>query len=254
LKDLVSPLLLFLVAQIAVLAGLAGFSGRKRSRVRGMLLLFLAVMTAGLAALSTPRVAGCLERSLEMGLSGDAADVPDYIVVLAGGYLQGPSPDEDVLVVETTRRVLAAVSWWKESRASKLVFSGASTYRTARPAERLPQLMAETAGTHGVPAEDILLESVSTNTREHPLGILALPGITARSSIGIVTSAFHMRRAHREFRRHFSSIQMRPAPPRPVPPGWRGLIPDGYSLQHSALYLQEWAGIAWYALLGGAGH
>ena len=57
-------------------------------------------------------------------------------------------------------------------------------------------------------------------------------------------AAFHMRRAYWEFRRHFSSIQMRSLPLRPVPVGWRGLVPNGYSLQHRTLFLQEWAGIA----------
>jgi len=243
-------LLWFLVFQLGGLVFFAYCAWRKESRLWRMVWTIMAFTTAGLAALSTPLVTRGLELSLSINQNEQGMVSLEYVFVLGGGYLPGHTPVQDVLGTESVRRVLTAVMWWRDHRGATLVFCGVSGDTAIRPAERLPRLMAEMASFYGVPETHILLESVSRNTREHPQAALTLPGISTDSSIGIVTSGWHMRRAYREFSRYFTTIQIRSVSPNPVQAGWRGLIPNINSLQSSGVYLQEWIGMAWYVLRG----
>ncbi len=220
------------------------------SRVWKLIWLLLVLSLLGLGMLSTPLVSRGLERSLSITISDQGGMcAPAYIFVLGGGYLPGASSDQDVLVVESSRRVLTAIAWWREYPQAKLVFSGASGEIKNRPNNRLAQLMAETAMCHGVPESHLLLEGSSKNTREHPIKALQLPGITSKTQIGLVTSGWHMRRAQREFRRYFSAIRIHPVPLSSYSAGWQNFIPNSDALGSSITFLREWVGLIWYAVL-----
>lgn len=216
---------------------------------RKLIWMLLMISLVGLGALSTPSVSRSLERSLSHAVNNQEGNAPTYIFVLGGGYLPGASLDQDVLVEESSRRVLAAIAWWREYPQAKLVFSGALGEIKNRPNDRLVQLMAETAMCHGVPKSHLVLEGSSVNTREHPIKALELPGITSKTQIGLVTSNSHMRRARREFSRYFSAILIHPVPLSSYSVGWQDFIPNPDSLGASTIFLQEWVGIVWYAVL-----
>ncbi|MDD4907503.1 MAG: YdcF family protein [Candidatus Omnitrophica bacterium] len=249
MKQFVDPLLWFILLQLACLAVLRARCWMKISGAwkSAWTLLFLSLL--GLAALSTPLACHSLERSLSVAVNDQGTSAPTYIFVLGGGYIPGASLDQDVLTVESARRVLTAVSWRSGYPQAKLVFAGTSGKIKNRSNERMAQLMSETAICHGAPKSHLLLESNSRNTQEHPARALEIPGITPETPIGVVTSNWHMRRAQREFRRYFSSVRINPVAAGAYSTNWLDIIPNSGSLQTSAIFLQEWVGSSWYNML-----
>jgi uncharacterized SAM-binding protein YcdF (DUF218 family) len=220
--------------------------GRSRSLLWALLLLTLL-----LAIVSTPLSRKELEASLMLAPTSNSAMAPAYIFVLGGGYLPGSLPDEDVLVVESQRRVLHAVMVWRRFPDARMVFSGASyEHEDARGSDRLPQLMGEAARDRGVPASVMLLEPRSRNTREHPVEALKIPGVTTTTPIAVVTSGWHMRRAQREFGRYFNQVISYPVPSMQHLWNWQDLVPDADALDANTTMLREWVALLWYAILG----
>ncbi len=252
MKPLVNPLFLFILLQIGCLIVLRYYCRVVWSRALKSVWLLLVLSLLGLGVLSIPLIS----RSFEYLLSVTAnerekeTEAPAYIFVLGGGYLPGASLDQDALVAESTRRVLAAIVWWRQYPQAKLVFSGTEKNIKNRPKNCLTRLMAKTAVCHGVPESQLLLESNSINTREHPIKALQLSGITPETRIGLVTSGWHMRRAQREFCRYFSSVRIHPVPFSSYFLGWQDFIPNSDALEASTAFLQECVGIIWYAMLG----
>jgi uncharacterized SAM-binding protein YcdF (DUF218 family) len=243
MKIIVSPFLWFLFLQGAGLLLLLRWGSVERSRTLIMLLL---VLTFLLTIISTPLSGNWLKNTLAVHSTENSTTPPVAIFVLAGDYLAGATSDEDVLGTESQRRVLHAVGIWRRYPDAILVFSG--TQGMLRP-ERLTQLMADVALCQGVPRSAILSEPRSTNTREHPIEALKLPGMTSTTSIGIVTSDWHIRRAEQEFRRYFQQVYTYPVSPLRGTQGLQSLMPTADSLDDNTTLIREWVGILWYKIL-----
>jgi uncharacterized SAM-binding protein YcdF (DUF218 family) len=237
-KSLTEPLLIVLIIAVpALLVSMRHRPARRSSAVALATLLMLAIF-------STRCTSELLERSLLIGDVTDGSE-PRVIVVAAGGLLDSVPV---ALSGSSESRVAAGVEWWRQHPKAILVMAGAD----ARPEGLFTatiELMRENAIRAGVPPSSILLEARSTNTREHALGLLRLPGVTPDTPIGVVTSDWHMRRTLREFRRHFKHVSSHAAETSSRPPihisDW---IPSSQSLRVSTRLLHEWLGIAWYAL------
>ncbi len=240
-KTLTQPLLVLLFFQIL---GLIFCWTRLRSRKGNALPLAavsLAVML--LAVFSMPIVGDLLLDSLSLHLPPGNM-TPEYVVVLSGGMEESTSPDLDVLSLETTKRVLSGVRYWKQHPSARIVMSGTSGGRNPG---RITELMAEVARSRGVPAASILREPNATDTSEHPIRLRALPGFAPTTRLAIVTSGYHERRAMTEFRRYFRFVV-----PAPVPyvhhrhlVDW---VPANRGLLNSTAAIQEWIGIVWYQI------
>jgi uncharacterized SAM-binding protein YcdF (DUF218 family) len=232
-KALTDPLLIALVVSITSIV--LAMRRSKNRRLLGIALIALLM----LSVISLPIAALVLERSLYVDAPGGA---PDVIVVPSGG-MSGRA-----LSGSSGARVVAAVDWWHEHPRARLVLSGADVHATG-PSTRTVQLMRELAIMKGVPPARTGLELESHNTREHAIQVRALPGITPETRIGVVTSAWHLRRALQAFRRQFRHVSGRGADPigfgQPVV---NDFLPSSDSLRTSTLMLHEWIGIAWYAL------
>ncbi|HEX8151704.1 MAG TPA: YdcF family protein [Thermoanaerobaculia bacterium] len=234
-KAFTDPLFVLLVAAIVSLL----FTMRHRAARRPAALALIALLI--LAALSTAVVASALVRSLEVDApAGQAA--PEVIVIAAGGS----SPD--VLSLSSESRLREGVAWWREHPRARLVMAGADLI-PGGTSPRTVRLMREAAIRAGVPPSRIELEVRSTNTREHPTGLLRLPGITRNTRVGVVTSSWHMRRTLREFRRHFANPIAHPTRRAPAEPFVvNDVLPSSRELWLSTVMLHEWIGLAWYAL------
>ena len=250
MKFLVNPLLWYLLVQSV---GLVALQRRTTGRSRGWLRALL-LLTLLLGLVSTPRFRAGLEASLQVPASASTAVAPAFIFVLGGGHVPGAIPDEDVLVKESQQRVLHGVAVWRKYPDARIVLSGAADQQGTRDADRLVQLMAETARSRGVPASAVLLEPRSRNTGEHPIQALRLPGVTQSLPIGVVTSGWHMRRARREFCRYFEHVQAYPVPVLAQPISSRDWLPDADSLGASTTLAREWVGMLAYAILTGPWH
>lgn len=247
-KFLVNPFAWCLLFQsLALYAVQRSLTSRRRA-----IALATFCVTLLLAVLSTPLSRAGLEASLMLA-PAPPTTAPAFIFVLGGGYLPGTTPEEDVLIPESQQRVLRGVALWGRYTGARMVFSGAADdYNGTRPADRLVQLMAETARSRWVPASAVVLEPRSHNTREHPVEALTLPGVLSSTPIAIVTSDWHMRRALREFCRHFQHVHAYPVPSATRPVVWQDIVPDAGALAANTVLLREWIGMLWYVILDGS--
>jgi uncharacterized SAM-binding protein YcdF (DUF218 family) len=121
-----------------------------------------------------------------------------------GFYLspQNPLQKADAIVAisggETQARTATAVQLYKEGWAPILIFSGAAADPTGPSNARA---MATVAESEGVPTTAILLDETSINTSENAINVAAIVGRNHLTSIILVTSPYHQRRAEIAFHR-----------------------------------------------------
>jgi len=243
-KTFTDPLLVLLALVILLLL----IGARKTTGIARRLVVTALLLTMLLWILSTPLVASALTRTLYVAPDNSTLS-PEVILIASGGMVRGPAPEYDMPSYASNVRLIAGVEWWRQHPTARLIIAGADTWPGGR-STRTIELMRELAMQRGVPPSSIELETWSTSTREHPIGLLKLRGITPDTRVGLVTSAWHMRRAAREFRLHFRNVIAHPAPTRRGGYGLyvNALLPDPASLDASTSALHEWIGSAWYAL------
>lgn len=121
----------------------------------------------------------------------------DVMIVLVGDTL-----DPYLIGRSSYWRSVYAVRAWKAGHFQKVIISG------ERPAS---QLMQEYLAFSGVPGAAILIEPASTTTRENALFTQRLLSGAAGSKV-LLTSDYHMFRAHRAFERVGLRVLPRPFP------------------------------------------
>lgn len=108
----------------------------------------------------------------------------DAIVAISGG--------------ETTSRTLGAIKLYDEGYAPTIIFSGAAQDpKSVSNAAAMRKIALET----GVPVSSILLEEDSVDTYENAQNVARIVKQNNISSIILVTSPYHQRRASIEFKR-----------------------------------------------------
>lgn len=239
-KTFTQPLFVLLVAAIF----LTVLSIRRSRGPRSPLLALLAVLGV-LWLLSTSLVAEAMTSAI--ALHSHPAEPPDVIEVLGGGSLYSDDPMLEALSYDSSLRVSAAVSVWRQHPGTPVIVAGGDTRPEGNPT-RTAELMRDRAVQLGVPPALITLETRSHDTREHPIYLRELSGITRATRVGVVTSSWHMRRALREFRRHFDVVLPYSLEYPSHPLNLNSLIPDAQALRQSTTIVHECIGIAWYAL------
>ena len=254
LKIFVNPLAWFFVLQLGVLVWLYFRHGSELSPIVRMVLSMLLCSLIGLIALSLPVTEAVLERSLVAMVNEEAKPpAPNYIFVLGGGFRLGNTPQDDFLNDACYQRVLTGAAFWREHPSATFVVSGTTIEYPMRSPERMAQLMVDAAESHGVPRAQMVTETHSINTREHPQEALKLPGVTPETPIAIVTSAWHMPRAKQEFSRYFTNVQTYSTAPVKNALDWQSFVPNASTLEGSTTYVREWVGMAWYAIVARVG-
>jgi uncharacterized SAM-binding protein YcdF (DUF218 family) len=136
-------------------------------------------------------------------LAGNPAGYPpgSVLVVLGGGVL-----GDDIMAWNSYLRSVFAVRNFRTGKIGKVVVTGGS--RSGKPAAFA---MSDWIRCHGVPNEDLYVETASQSTRENALAtrqlLNSLPGPKV-----LLTSDYHIFRA----RRVFARLNM-PVLPQPVP-------------------------------------
>lgn len=241
-KSLLDPVFLILLFMISGTICLL----LKKSKTTGLALLLLSILA--LYGLSIFPVSNRLCYYLEKDyLAKDRFEASklDVVVVLGGGITENETRDETALSWAASSRLLHAVQVFRRSGADYLMCSG---YGAGKRSEA--ETMALAAERLGVPKNKIVIDPLSRNTREHAIE-MNRKFDNKDLRIGLVTSAFHMKRSERAFRRYFPNVKPFPSdylydssPARPIS-DW---IPGAMSLYHSSMALKEMAGIAWYWL------
>jgi len=176
--------------------------------------------------------------------SFDFVDDLDIVVVLAGGCSGNKYVEEKYLLPQTSSRLFYAMQVFKKSNASKMVCSGASGKFVES------EIMAKAAVRAGIDSDRIKVDTKSSNTREH--AYLMSKQYDKDLKIGLVTSAYHMKRSETEFKKYFDNVN--PLPSEYLYVSHRlsvyTFLPRTTNLYKSFIAGREIVGIAWYRLNG----
>jgi uncharacterized SAM-binding protein YcdF (DUF218 family) len=129
----------------------------------------------------------------------------DAIVVLGGGTKNINALKNTFNTGIESLRLLHAVVVYNKTGGKYFVCSGKGSGRVSEA-----EVMARLAEKLGVPKEKIRIESNSKNTGENASELNKM-FVNKNMSIGLVTSAFHMKRSEREFKKYFNNVLPLPA-------------------------------------------
>ena len=171
--------------------------------------------------------------SLGTELAGPWNDPKGDTLIVLGG-----SATEDGVLSDTSYlRSRYALEAYRQGGFRKIVVSGGG-----EPAVAFP--MQDFLLCHGIPAEAIVLEPKSKSTRENALFTRELLATEPGTKV-LLTSDYHMLRAHRAFLKAGLMVEPRPIPDvRKRSTRWRGRWPAFLDL------MQEYCKIAYYRARG----
>jgi uncharacterized SAM-binding protein YcdF (DUF218 family) len=248
LKSFAAPIVWILALMVLGLV-LTRRPERKKRRMLGRFALFVGMFV--LFVLSTKPASDLLLCSLQHQYevpSDEVLSTLDVVAVLGGGMNEfggfGKVPEPSGVAYS---RVCNGVRVFKKSGAETLAFTGSGPEPGAKSEAEVMQALALE---FGVPGDRIVTETESLNTMENAaLLAKALPSAQPRR-IGLVTSALHMPRSVKVFRRYFPRDTIVPIPVNHLCfPDWgnpKSYIPSADTLARSSCAIHEWIGMIWY--------
>ncbi len=249
-KSIATPIIWVLALLVGGLL-LSMLSKRRHLQKAGWHSILLGVLA--LLVFSLNPVSNLLAYSLECRyapISAEDLGAIDVLVVLGCGvHPSGGLRAEAELDGPAYSRWYNGVTMFRESNAGLLAFCGGPSWKDT---ESEAEVMKAMAVRMGVPANKILIETQSRNTRENAARLAELLAAGQKRQIGLVTSATHMLRSEKVFRKQFPNDVIVPIPvnytyaPFHWTPG--SFIPSATALVKSTVALHEWIGIIWYSL------
>lgn len=227
-----------------ILSGAAGVILLKYSPRLGRM-----VLTATLALLyllSIPLIADALLRRLEAPSDSSLLEGTQAIVVLGGGtYYRAPEYGGDTVGRFTLARIRYA-AWLHRRTGKPILVTGGTPAGTGSP--EAVQMKAVLEEEFGVPVE--WTEEASGTTRENAYKSVEILGRHGISHIGLVTHAWHMPRAAREFEQAgFIVVPAATAYTTRYRTDLFAFLPAAAALQKSSLFFHEVIGMLWYRLV-----
>jgi len=217
--------------------------GKKKS---GVLILFLSIVL--LYGASIFPVANYLCYYLEkdyMKSQSDARQNIDVLVVLGGGAQDINSLNNTFPTEGTSARILSAIEVYNKKGAKYFVCMGKGSGKIPEA-----EVMARLAEKLGVPKEKIRVEAKSINTWDSAVDLNHMFA-NKNISIGLVTSASHMKRSEREFKKYFNNVVPFPANYYYASSAENVFVkyaPQTGSLSKTSLALKEIVGQLWYSV------
>jgi uncharacterized SAM-binding protein YcdF (DUF218 family) len=229
---------------IAVLLLIAFFSCVLSRHKNGALITFLSLIL--LYSVSIAPTAGYLCYYLEKDyINKPAAEVKklDIIIVLGGGTYDVDSLKNTFLSEATATRILSAVEFYNRTGARYFICAGKGTGRITEA-----EIMAQSAQKLGVPKEKIRMDARSRNTWEHAVELNKMFR-DKNMTLGLVTSAYHLKRSEKEFKKYFNNLTPLPADyfySSPAGPAAVRFIPQTRSFYKTSIAFNEIVGQWWY--------
>lgn len=242
-KSLLDPIAILTILALMALI----FTQKSRTPGKHKFILMIPLLLIYCASISPVANSICYlaeKEYLDENLSKDKTI--DIIVVLGGGLNKTGSVEGIMLSQQTSARVLKAVTEFNARSGKYLICSG-----RGRNSISEAEVMQRVAIGLGVPAAKIMLDALSDNTREHVVELNKLVR-DKNTTIGLVTSAYHMRRSEKEFKKIFPNIV-------PLPSDYLfssqslsfySILPLSENLVRFKIAFRELIGIGWYALRG----
>lgn len=242
-KGFIDPVFIIFILLVAAL--ILCFTGSKKKN--GILILVLGLAVLLLYGLSIAPVANYLAYSLEKKyFHVPSIKKPfDAIIVLGGGAHDIRALNNTFASETTAARLLHGVDVFNQYGANYFICAGKGDNRISEG-----KMMAQMALTLKVPGEKILIDAKSNNTWEHA-SELHKKFTNKNINIGIVTSAYHMKRAEKEFKKYFSNVVPLPTAYSYSSLGEKKLlkyIPQTAALSTTETMLKEIAGSIWYEI------
>jgi uncharacterized SAM-binding protein YcdF (DUF218 family) len=178
----------------------------------------------------------------------------DFGIVLAGVTIAEIEPNDRVYFQRGADRVIHAVQLYKLGKVRKLLVTGGSG-RLIDIGEREADDIKQAMVLMGVPEADIWVEADSRNTHESAVAVqelLTSKGITGANHL-LITSAFHMPRSERCFRKVGLAITPFPADFYSHPTKFHPdvlFVPKVGALNNWHILVKEWLGILAYWVAG----
>ena len=210
----------------------------KRALVLGICILFL---------LSIEPVSNlliyCLECQYKLPSDEVLSDL-DMVVILGGGAnIAGGFREHAEATGLTYARVFNGVRVYKQSGARTLALCGGGS----------AVVMKELARELGVEESKIITETKSGTTMENATELAKLLHPAEQRRIGLVTSALHMLRSEKTFKKQFPNDTIVPIPVNYIySPDWyyylKRFIPSASTFSKSNSAIHEWIGIVYYSI------
>jgi uncharacterized SAM-binding protein YcdF (DUF218 family) len=228
-----SPLILMML-----LVTYGVIKNKKRHIVAGLVLLY---------GSSTFLFADFLFKKLEgQGLKIEAKDAPqaDAIVVLSGMMIHVQGTKGPVSEWDDADRFFGGIDLYQAGKAPRLVFTGGFL-----PWEKTTQsegaVLKVLAQRFGIPEENISVSGEAQNTEQEAVAVRTLLN---NSKILLVTSAYHMPRAKRQFERQGFEVNAFPVDFKVRAQAFTpmDLLPDPRALRLTDVMVREWIGRIYY--------
>ncbi|MHC4489373.1 MAG: YdcF family protein [Planctomycetota bacterium] len=184
----------------------------------------------------------CLECQYKLPSDEVLSDL-DMVVILGGGAnISGGFREHAEANGLTYARLFNGVRIYKRSGARTLALCGGSE----------AEVMKELARELGVQESKIITETRSGTTMENAAELARLLPPAEQRRIGLVTSALHMLRSERTFKKQFPDDTIVPIPVNYIySPYWyysEGFVPSTSTLLKSNYAIHEWIGIVYYSI------
>jgi len=198
---------------------------------------------------ATPAVSAALLRSLEPAVPAAEAVVPaalrEHTALVVLGSNVGPAvegiPPRERLDSAGRARTQGAARWYHLTQPAAVIVTGIGPASEPRASA---EAMADALASAGVPRARIWLEARATNTRENARYSVELGRSRGVDRFVVVTSAVHMRRSLREFRR--AGVEPVGAPVEYLGASFGGLvdlIPTAFSMARTQQCVHEFLGM-----------
>ena len=249
LKKIIAPLLYpFTLITGLLTAGLilAWFT-RKQQGSRRLITIGVALLLLFSYAVVPDFSLGLLEKQYSPLMSVHQAETIRWVVVLGGGIISDPRlPSTGQISNASLARLVEGIRIYQMCPGSKLLLSGGGVFDPKPEA----LVMAEIALDIGVAKGDMLLDTVSKDTKDQAMTV---GEITGSDRFVLVTSAVHMPRSMALFRKQ--GLEPIPAPTdfmvkdaQEFHP--RRLFPNSRGLEKMDRAVHEFLGIAWAKIRG----
>jgi len=243
LKSLATPIMWVLILMVLCLILIMRPTKKKKRFKFGKYALFLAIFI--LFLLSIEPVSNLLIYYLECRYDVPSEEIladADMMVILGGGMnIAGGLRENAEARGLTYARMFNGVRIYKRSGATKLALCGGSA-----------EVMKELAVELGVEESRIITETGSQTTMENASELAKLLPPAEQRRIGLVTSALHMFRSEKAFKKQFPNDVIVPVPVNYIYcPEWyypRHWIPSAKTFLHSNYAIHEWIGIVYYSI------
>ena len=243
LKTLIDPVV-FLLVLIATGFWISFKRRKKSSGYIVLLITFVFLYSASISPLSNT-LCYFLEKDYLLKDSGNLEKL-DIVVVLGGGASDNRYIRETMPSFQTTSRLHHAIQVFRRTGAKYLVCAGKGVGRLSEAG-----VMKNSAEGLGIPVTSIKIDPDSRDTWEHAENLNKMfPNKDIK--IGLVTSAYHMKRSEREFRKYFPNVIPLPSDYlySSSPLSIMTFIPSSGSLYKFSTAFREMIGIGWYRIKG----